>query len=58
MECGPFGCCGTYSFNRSRNRKISLPAAARSPCNDNSRSRKRLMSRWHVWKEIRMVEYG
>uniref|UniRef100_A0A8D8C346 (northern house mosquito) hypothetical protein n=1 Tax=Culex pipiens TaxID=7175 RepID=A0A8D8C346_CULPI len=39
---------GMYSFSKSRSRRISLPAAARSPCSDSSRSRSRLMSRWQV----------
>lgn len=47
-ECGGDPLLGIYSFSKSRNRKISLPAAAKSPCNDSSRSRNRLMSRWHV----------
>lgn len=48
VECGGEIEVGIYSFSKSRNRKISLPAAAKSPCRDNSRSRNRLMSRWHV----------
>lgn len=40
---------GMYSFNKSRSRKISLPAAVRSPCSESSRSRNRLISLWHVW---------
>lgn len=56
IECGGVG-LGIYSFSKSRNRKISLPAAVKSPCNDSSRSRNRLMSLWHVWNltENKMV---
>lgn len=49
IDCGGVVPLGIYSFNRSRNRKISFPAAAKSPCKDNSRSRNRLISLWHVW---------
>lgn len=45
---------GMYSFSKSRSRRISLPAAARSPCSDSSRSRSRLMSRWQVWGKSEM----
>lgn len=38
-----------YSFSKSRNRKISLPAAVKSPWSESSRSRNRLISLWHVW---------
>lgn len=48
IECGVVPLFGMYSFSKSRSRSISLPAAAKSPCSDNSRSRKRLISRWHV----------
>lgn len=48
IECGGVVELGKYSLSKSRNRKISLPAAAKSPCNDNSRSRNRFMSLWHV----------
>lgn len=54
---GEIGCgvipLGRYSFSKSRNRRISFPAAAKSPCSESSRSLNRLMSRWHVCnKEI------
>ena len=39
---------GIYSLSKSLRRKISLPAAAKSPCKESSRSRRRLMSRWQV----------
>lgn len=39
---------GMYSLSRSLKRRISLPAAAKSPCRESSRSRRRLMSRWQV----------
>lgn len=42
---------GMYSFNKSRNRRISLPAAVKSPWSDSSRSRNRLISLWHVWNQ-------
>ena len=33
------------SLSKSRSRRISFPAAERSPCNESSRSRRRLISR-------------
>lgn len=48
IECGGVIELGIYSFSKSRNRNISLPAAAKSPCSESSRSRNRLISLWHV----------
>lgn len=44
-ECGGDPLPGIYSFSKSLSRRISLPAAAKSPWSDSSRSRNRLMSR-------------
>ena len=48
MDRGEAAKSDIYSLSKSLRRRISLPAAARSPCKESSRSRRRLMSRWQV----------
>lgn len=57
IECGGVVDPGIYSFSKSRNRNISLPAAAKSPCSESSRSRNRLMSLWHVYNKSNNFNY-